>query len=79
MNMENIKLHNNNISDQTKMQVNLSRVAITSLMELHPVIGNVFVESLCQREAKNLNLKTRIKDLEYVMDPSPLWMISLEI
>ena len=43
------------------MQVNLSRVAITSLMELHPVIGNVFVESLCQREAKKLKLKNKNK------------------
>jgi len=52
---------------------------ITLLMELHQVINNVFAKSLCQRQEKKLKLKTRIKDIEYVIDQGPLLMTSLAI
>lgn len=45
MNIYKVKVHNNNVLDQKKVQVDLSGAIITWIMELHQVIGNVFVES----------------------------------
>lgn len=42
------RFHNKKVLDQTKMHVDLSRVANTLVMKLHQVTSNMFVDSLSQ-------------------------------
>jgi len=78
MKIEKVNIHNNKVLHQTKMQVYLCIVEMTSLMELHQVTCNVFADSVSQQEVGSLIFKTRINDLEDTLNMGPLLLTSLE-